>query len=177
MDTLSATRAPIKRTERTYTQQQREEVAAVYLTTASLRKTSELTRVAYATIQDWTKQDWWAPAVDRIRSQYQEELEARISSALFKALDQLDDRLNNGDVSVTKHGDVVRHPVRARDLGIISSILFDKRQIIRHQPTSITASDSRLQTLADKLAQLGAPKPVQTIDNGTDPAQPASERG
>ncbi len=158
-----------------YTSEQKQEVAATFLSTGSLNRTAELTNTPPTTVQQWAHTEWWHTLLGTLREQYREELEARISTALFKSLDQIDERLNNGDVTVTKMGDIVRHPIRARDLGIIASILFDKRQIIRHQPTSITASDSRLQTLAAKLEHL-APREVTTVDNGTDPSQaePAS---
>lgn len=161
----------VQESRSTYSVDQQTEIAATYLSTGSIARTSELTSVPLTTIHTWSKTEWWHAVLDRLRTEYKAELEARVSSALFKALDQIDERLNNGDVSVTKDGSVVRHPIRARDLSILTSILFDKRQIIRHEPTSITASDSRLQSLADKLQQL-TPKLVgQTIDAGTDTAQ------
>lgn len=160
----------VKEPRSNYSLEQQHEVAATYLSTGSGQKTSQLTNVPESTIRTWAKSDWWVATLARLRAEYSEELEARISTALFKSLDQIDERLNNGDVTVTKLGDIVRHPIRARDLSIMASILFDKRQITRNQPTSITASDSRLQSLAAKLESL-APKLVgETVDNGTDPS-------
>lgn len=157
-----------------YSIEQRKQVAATYLSTGSLRKTAEVTGVPLSTVHGWSHSDWWQTTIDNLRTQYRAELEARVTAILFDSLEQAQDRLNYGDVTVLKDGCVVRHAMKARDLALMIGIMFDKRQLLRHAPMQITNGDQRLIGLAERLAKLATEKVVT-------PSQPAqvtdAERG
>ena len=65
------------------------------------------------------------------------------------------DRLEHGECVLDKDGQTRRVPVKARDAMLIAAISFDKRQIARSLPTSITdTKGGKLGMLRDQLAQV-----------------------
>ena len=50
----------------------------------------------------------------------------------------LKDRLRNSDAHIGKSGEIIRKPIGGRDIAVITGVLFDKRALLRHQPTSIS---------------------------------------
>ena len=94
--------------------------------------------------------EWWQLALEQIRVENRSRLNAELTEILFKSLEQARERLDNGDITVLKDGEIVRHPIKARDLTLMAAIMFDKRQILNNSPTTITQSDTRLVGLADR---------------------------
>ena len=77
-------------------------------------------------------------------------------------------RIEEGDYQYDqKTGRLVKVPLKARDLERITSGLFDKRQLIRKQPTNIKQDDlsqaERLVNLANQFAVFSgqAPQPKE----------------
>ena len=139
---------------RTYSDEQKEKTAAIFLAAGSLDKTCQLTGIPKTTVCQWTKTDWWDAAQARLRIEHRQRLNADISHILFSSLEHARDRLENGDVTILKDGEIVRHPIKVRDLTLMAAIMFDKRQILNNSPTSITHSDTRLVGLADRLSKM-----------------------
>lgn len=110
------------------------------------------------TLRVWKTQEWWKELVDSIQSGEGQRTDNKMSKTIDKALDLIMDRLNEGDYQYDqKTGRVVKIPLKARDLERISSGLFDKRQLIRKQPTNIKIDDltqkDRLLMLAEQFAK------------------------
>ena len=76
------------------------------------------------------------------------ELDSKLSQIIDRALDEVADRLMNGDCKIGHEGKLVRVPIPAKDAAIVAAVMFDKRQIIRNLPTSITHDPSHLQRVA-----------------------------
>ena len=96
-----------------------------------------------------------------------------MSRIIDKTLEKLVERIEDGDYMYDqKTGRMVKVPLKARDLERITSGLFDKRQLIRKQPTNIKSDPSnqadRLLKLAEQFASFAAGKdkeePKEIVD-------------
>ena len=56
---------------------------------------------------------------------------------------QAQDRVENGDYRVAKDGKLIRVPMGGKELVISGATVYDKRQLLRNQPTSISGSDNK----------------------------------
>lgn len=148
-----------------YTDKERIEVATLYAALGSVKAVGALTRVSEGTIRGWTKEEWFRTLLDEIRAENDQAIDAKFTDIVGKTLDQLSDRVENGDHVLTKSGEVVRVPVKARDLSIVAAINIDKRQLLRGKPTSRTEqikdqpAQDRLAILADAFQKLAGRKP------------------
>lgn len=114
-----------------------------------LKTASRLTGIPRATLQSWRSKPWYAEAVEIIRKQLDEQLDGRMTHIVNKGIKKLEQRLDEGDAVVQRDGSLVYKPVSARDTAIISSIFFDKRNLLRNKPTSITSNQSTAERLAE----------------------------
>lgn len=121
-----------------YTEKKRIEAATLYAALGSVRKVSDLIEVPQATVRSWRSQQWFRDLLDEIRAENNDAIDVKFSEIIDSALDQLKDRVVNGDHVLTKEGDLVRKPVGARDLSLVTAINWDKRQLARGLPTSRT---------------------------------------
>lgn len=131
------------------------ELVTTYLATGSLLMASGICKVPYTTCKHWKKQPWFKDMIANIRSEEKMELDAKVSKIVNKTLDVIVDRLDGGDYILdSKSGTVKRVPVKMRDAKSVMTDLFDKRQLLRNEPTSITESqtvDKRLEMLAERF--------------------------
>lgn len=131
------------------------ELVTTYLATGSLLMASGICKVPYTTCKHWKKQPWFKDMIANIRSEEKMELDAKVSKIVNKTLDVIVDRLDGGDYILdSKSGTVKRVPVKMRDAKSVMTDLFDKRQLLRNEPTSITESqtvDKRLEMLAQQF--------------------------
>lgn len=112
------------------------------------------TGVPAATIRYWRMQDWFKEMVAELQTEDDLGIDARFTKILAKSLDVMSDRLDNGDYQYDpKTGKFVRKPVSARDSRAIVETMFDKRNVLRGKPTSITA---RQEQVSDRLLKLAS---------------------
>lgn len=132
------------------------EVVSIYIATGSPTLTAQQTGVPLPTIEDWQRSNWWKDAVLACRSGENDKLDAKLTKAIDKALDNVMDRLEEGDwVYDQKTGKVKRCPVKLRDVNHAFNTLTDKRQLIRKLPTKITEAsntEAKLKQLAQQFA-------------------------
>lgn len=134
-----------------YTREYKIEVAFLLLLHSNYDRVSEITGVPRQTMQKWAKEPWWPLALAFARERHDKDLTAGYLEVVRRAQNKLIERIETGDVVVSKDGQERFKPVNAKDLAIISSIAFDKRQIATGGPTSISA---RKQDTTQKAAQL-----------------------
>lgn len=143
------------------------EVACCYAVTGNSRRAAEITKVPEGTIRSWKSQDWWLEIQSRIVREQDEELDVKLTKLVDKAVDQVNDRLDNGDyVYNPKNDKIIRKPVNAKDLAIVTAITVDKRQLLRGQPTSRVekvSTDERLKKLANQFKQFTLARDI-TVD-------------
>ena len=140
------------------------EAVTTYLATGSLAETSRIINVPYRTVQSWKlESEWWPKVVEEIQSGENQKVDQKMSRIIDKTLEKLVERIEDGDYMYDqKTGRMVKVPIKARDLERITSGLFDKRQLIRKQPTNIKSDPSnqtdRLLKLAEQFASFAAGK-------------------
>lgn len=135
----------------------RIEAVTVWLSTGSATETSKILGIPLKTVEGWKSQDWWKDLVAKIRAEEDQQLDAKTSKIIDKALEQLVDRLENGEhVYDQKTGKIKRMPAKLRDVNTTFNNLLDKRQLLRNKPTKIVEQQStalQLQNLADSFAK------------------------
>lgn len=127
---------------------------AVFLTTLlgnAYRASKEL-NVPYRTVHDWTKTDWWAELEARLRNQAAKSLEAKFTNIIRRSLEAIEERLIRGDVKL-KGDEVVYQPVSAKDAAVVLGVIYDKRALLKGDPTSRSEKTS---TVRDRLKGLAS---------------------
>lgn len=112
--------------------------AFAYIITGNSVDASKLCNVPDRTIREWAESTWWSELVAEAKTAKNVELDAMYTRIMAKAIGQVEERIDNGDVVIDKNGNQVRKSVNAKDLAIIASIFQDKRAIVRGEPTSIS---------------------------------------
>lgn len=135
----------------------RIEAVTTYLSTGNLSETARIIGVPIRTLETWKISDWWKEMVNKVQSDEDQQLDAKTSKIINKALDSLMDRIENGEyVYDQKTGQLKRAPAKLRDLNTAFNNLLDKRQLLRNKPTKIVEQQStalQLQNLANQFAQ------------------------
>lgn len=147
-----------------YSEKEKLNAVCVFAVAGNSRRVAELTKIPEATIRAWKSTEWWADAMSRIITEQDEELNSKLTKLVDKAVDEVNDRLENGNyVYNPKLDKLVRKPVDAKELAIVTAISIDKRQLLRGQPTSRTetiSQDERLKKLSDQFKRFAQAKEV-----------------
>lgn len=138
-----------------WSEKKKMEAVTTYIGLGSPTLTAQQIGVPFETLRSWMKTDWWKEKIREIQNEDYDKLDNKLSKALDKAIDVINDRIESGDYVVDpKTGKVRQVPVKLRDVNIAFNTLLDKRQLIRKQPTKIveqaTTADM-LQDLAKKF--------------------------
>jgi len=150
------TKKAITRITKHYSKEEKQQVVVLFLILASMKKVSEQTGIPETTLSTWKQKEWWDSMLLKIRDEKQDELDARLSNIIDKAGEEIEERLDKGDQVVFSNGKKLRRKVSARDLSLVAGTMFDKRQILRNQPTSISSSvdNKKLEQLRAEFRQL-----------------------
>lgn len=144
----------------------RIEAVTTYLSTGNLTETGRMTGVPLKTLEQWKKSDWWKEMEKKIRSDEDQQMDAKLTKIIDKTLEKLVDSIENGEhIYDQRTGQVKRMPAKMRDLNNAFNTILDKRQLIRRQPTKIveqTTTATQLQNLADQFANF-VKKTVQEL--------------
>lgn len=132
-----------------YTDEQRRQAVVAYQVLGNLRELERQTGIPNETLGAWKRSDWWNELAAQVNAEVRDEITASLTRAVQTSIKHVEDRLANGDTVVSK-GELVRIPVRCRDLAVTTAILFDKRQLLMNQPTAIREGGG----LADFAARL-----------------------
>lgn len=124
--------------------------ALAWVITGSCSKAEAICGIPARTIRSWMQEASWADLVDEAKKIKQAELDSKFTNIIHKAVEEVADRLENGEDVITKNGDTVKRRVSAKDAAMIAAVLSDKRAILRGTPTSITKRESAKENL-DKL--------------------------
>jgi len=140
------------------------EACTLFLATGSPVATAAGSGVPIDTIRKWRESVWWKELVEQIQHDDDSELDAKTSKIIHKTMDLLADRIENGEfIFDQKTGVVRRLPMNARTATKVATDLFDKRQILRKQPTKIVETqniESRINKLADEFARFSQAKDI-----------------
>ena len=148
----------------TYTEKQKMEAVCSFAVCGNSRRVAEITKIPEATIRAWKQTEWWYETTQRIIQEENEELDVKLTKLINKAVENVNDRLDNGDLIYdTKRGELVQRPMSGKDTAIVAAITLDKRQLLRGQPTSrveTVSQDQRLLRLAEQFQAFSKAKEV-----------------
>lgn len=139
---------------------------AAYISKGSFYRAERMTGVPKETIRSWSKNaEWWPHVSSGIRQTLQAELDGRFTGLLHQSADEIEDRLENGDIKWDAKSQSYKVvPVTAKDAAVITSILFEKRALLRGDPTSRTekiSSDKMLGELKEEFRKFTEAKTIQ----------------
>ena len=123
--------------------------ALAWIMVGSTEEASRLCGVPGRTIRYWMEQSWWEAVVDEARKAKQKELEGLWTGLIHKAANAINDRLDKGDETVSKAGNIVHTKIKAKDLAVILSIVVDKRALLRGEPTARRETKTTAEALND----------------------------
>lgn len=131
----------------------RIEVATLYAVMGTIKPVAELACVSENTVRTWRKEEWFIQLLEDIRNENNDKIDVKFTETIHKSLDLIGERLENGDSYLTKAGELVKVPVKIRDLALVAAINIDKRQILRNKPTKIVQEATPVLDKLDKLAE------------------------
>lgn len=134
-----------------YTAEDRRNAAVLFSTLGSLQAVSNATGIPRPTISGWQEDSEFIATLNECRRQLTQEHINRHLQIVEKAQTEVLDRLEHGDHQLTRSGDVVRVPMKGKDVAVVMAIAQDKAQILQNKPTSISATDDRLARIAERL--------------------------
>lgn len=129
------------------------------------------TGISRHTLNRWAREDWYNECIQLIRDKLDEELDASLTGVVHKAASEVMERLEHGDWVWDKQGNMVRKPIGAREAMLVGGIAFDKRNLQRGKPTSISetvSEDDRLANLAAKFREMAIDVDYETIPSQTE---------
>jgi len=144
-----------------YTPETKVRAVMAYLVTGTSKQAEKFSGVKATVIRDWkSKSEWWPLVMGECRKKKQDELDAAYTSILHQAVGAISERIENGDEYIDqKTGERKRKLLSARDLAIITGVIYDKRALLRGDPTGRierrTSGDNlkMLQKNFEKIAQ------------------------
>lgn len=135
-----------------YPEKKRIEVATAHAMGLSSTMIAAATGVKAQTIRVWRMQEWFKDLVEEIRREDDNTVDAKLTNLVSKSLDVITDRLERGDFMYDqKTGAFVRKPLNAQVVNKIADTMFDKRNLLRGKPTSISGKQ---ELITDRLAKL-----------------------
>jgi hypothetical protein len=127
---------------------------AVFGETGSLATASRHTGVAKSTIAGWVDSEDGAETVEQLRISARANTAHKYMAVSSMALDKVMQRLVSGDPHVTKKGEIVYAPVKARDAAVIASIATDKTYLIAGALADGQKINQALRGLASELVAM-----------------------
>lgn len=137
-----------------YTPEQKIQAAMHWLVSGgSAIEASKKTGVPSGTIRAWKHgSPWWPDVIRKLRAIKQDELDAMFTVVIHDTVGEIHDRVLEGDWKYDpKTGEKVRVPMSGRDLAQTAQVLFDKRSLLRGDPTSLRKEVS----VEDSLKKIG----------------------
>jgi len=129
-------------------------VARTYAATGNLSAAARDNEVSFETVKYWKQKDWFNSILELCRQELQSKLDVKLTSLIDDVVEHIQDRLDNGDWN--QRG-TQRIPVNMKVLLQAISVLYDKRALIRGEPTSRierVSTEQRLNKLSRRFAEL-----------------------
>lgn len=156
MTRLPSNVAPGQQIDRTPDETRREAFTLAYFESGNAKEAAAIAGIHYNTAMEWKRSKWFPVAIRALQTSLDKKLDGRITKILAKTLDCIEDRIENGDerAFANKDGVTMKHvPVSARDLAVVTGVLFDKRTQLRKEPEQDDSASSALDRIADRLRQ------------------------
>lgn len=154
----------------THSENKRIEAVTTYLILGKLPLVASTIGVPLTTLKAWKQQQWWHDLVAEIQIESDVELDQKLAKRIDKALELVNDRLENGDYLYDpKTGSFIRKPVNVRDGWKVASEMIDRRWLLRKQPKDVTSQEeigAILKNLATEFADMARKRVNEKIIEG-----------
>jgi hypothetical protein len=163
-----------------YTNQQVYDFLSAYILSGNIMASAKNSGVEWGAAKEWVKTKWARTAMELMRGEAQQHLDHRLTGLIEKSVDELEDRLTKGDVVAGGK----RQKIKAVNVATILGVLYEKRALIRGEPTSRVervTTDQRLRELTKRFESMPNTKygklieaqevPVEEIEDETDVAE------
>ncbi len=153
-----------------YTNDVKKELICNYIVKGNVNKAAELSNIPVRTAYDWIKSEWGESLITQVRLEKADELDAGMSNVIEKAMEHVINSLEHGDEVIDKNNEIIRLRMKGKEAATVMGIAFDKRQISRNMPTSISTSvdNAALTKLQEQFQALSKQSKViegEVIDN------------
>lgn len=139
-------------TNKRWSDTQKLEAVQMFLMTGSPTVTCAALKIPEQTLKNWRATEWWKELQTELKTQDDLQLSARMQKIVNRSLDQLEDRLENGEYMFDKYtGEVKRKPINALTALKITTDMMTRRDAVIERTfngTSVT-EDKVAQTLAN----------------------------
>ena len=127
-----------------YSREDRYKAAAALVATGNSMAAARESGIPASTIRHWAhNDDDFQMMCQEIRTEFGERIKHQLAEIIHESANETLDRVINGDViRDAKTGELVRVPIKGRDLAIIGGVAFDKLRLAENQPTNIIQHDS-----------------------------------
>lgn len=149
-----------------YSAEQKMIVVTTFVLTGKTKAAAGAAGVPWDIVRAWkTKSVWWSDAVHKVRKEKQDELDSVMTNTIHDSLDAIRDRIELGDtIRDAKTGELVRIPMKGKELAVTAAVLFDKRSLIRGDATSISSRRADpLKDIEDKLKEFAKISKVKSV--------------
>jgi len=122
----------------------RYRAAAALVASGNSKDASRESGIPASTIRHWAhNDDDFQIICQEIRTEFGERIKHQLAEIIHESAKETLDRVKNGDViRDTKTGELVRVPIKGRDLAIIGGVAFDKLRLAESQPTAIVQHEN-----------------------------------
>lgn len=139
-----------------YTRSDRLRAAAAMVAHGNSLVVSNQTGIPGSTLRHWRRNDEeFQSMCQELWIEYGEEIKATLAQIVRESVEQVLDRLRGGDtVRDPKTGNLVRVPMRGKDIAICGAVAFDKLRLAESQPTAIVRHEdtkAQIKQLADEF--------------------------
>lgn len=134
-----------------WTDRDKLKAIAAFAATGNASEVEKLTGIPAGTVNYWKTLPWWFDEMEKLRRSEDEELISKHTKIIKQTLEKLETRIETGDLVITKTGEEVLVPIKAKDLGTIANALGQRREKLRENHTE---EHVRQITVAERLKQL-----------------------
>lgn len=135
-----------------YSYEDRMKMVRMYYVCGDLDKVVREWNVSYCSLLKMSRSDWWVEEIQSLEREAAVKLKLRLLRVFDKSMTELEDRLEHGDILVMRDGSERRVPIGARDLSVIASSVFDKREKLEGRMIGVKVNErNKLFALADNL--------------------------
>jgi transposase-like protein len=152
---LRLTRLNPKSDKSHYPVEKKIEAVTHYLALGNMRQVSAITGISYSNLRLWKTQDWWNELEAEIKASRRSAVNTKLSKIIDRSLELVQDRVDNGDIRVTKEGDIARVPLSALTATKVAADLMQRQDALEklQQNEVVVQNQQSIQDTLSHLAQ------------------------
>lgn len=153
VNTVEDKRGPVKN-NKSWPESMRRKAVKTWLQNGSVVLTAKILNIPFDTMESWRyRSSWWKDYVRQYREEADAGMAAKIEKLLEKSVNELEDRVNNGDeVFDSKTGETKRVKMKARDLNNTIKVISDRHDVLTDRAAKETESTEQINEKLSKLA-------------------------